>query len=126
MQIEHIALWTNDIERLKQFYETWFGAQAGERYVNETKRFTSYFLCFAGGARVELMMKAGVGGAAAPPTLGYAHLALSTGSAAAVNTLTEQLRQAGIPIIDGPRWTGDGYYEAVILDPDGNQIEITI
>jgi lactoylglutathione lyase len=57
---------------------------------------------------------------------GYAHFALSTGSVEAVNHLTEQLRQAGVPIIDGPRWTGDGYYEAVILDPDGNHIEITI
>lgn len=126
MQIEHIALWTNDIERLKLFYETWFEAQAGERYFNQAKQFTSYFLRFTDGARVELMMKEGVRDAAAAPTLGYAHLALSTGSAAAVNTLTEQLRQAGIPILSGPRWTGDGYYEAVILDPDGNQIEITI
>jgi len=25
-----------------------------------------------------------------------------------------------------PRWTGDGYYESVVLDPDGNQVELMV
>ncbi|HEE0241674.1 TPA: glyoxalase/bleomycin resistance/extradiol dioxygenase family protein, partial [Serratia marcescens] len=28
-------------------------------------------------------------------------------------------------LLSAPRWTGDGFYEAVIRDPDGNAIEIT-
>ena len=40
--------------------------------------------------------------------------------------LTEQLREAGYPVVDGPRRTGDGYFESVVLDPDGNRIELTI
>ncbi len=126
LQIEHIALWTNDLERSKAFYETWLSAQAGAKYHNPAKGFSSYFLSFGKGARLELMMREELATAAATPTIGYAHFALATGSVAAVNQLTEQLQAAGIPIIDGPRWTGDGYYESVILDPDGNRVEITV
>jgi lactoylglutathione lyase len=28
-------------------------------------------------------------------------------------------------VLDGPRRTGDGYNESVVLDADGNRIEIT-
>ena len=38
---------------------------------------------------------------------------------------SEQLREDGFRILDGPRQTGDGYYECAFLDPDGNRIEIT-
>ena len=126
MRIEHIAIWTQNLERLRVFYETHFAAAANDKYINPAKGFASYFLTFAGGARLELMTKEGLGVAAAAPTTGYAHFALSTGSVEAVNSLTEQLRTAGVPVVDGPRWTGDGYYESVILDPDGNRVEITI
>jgi len=27
-------------------------------------------------------------------------------------------------VVGEPRYTGDGYYESCILDPDGNRIEI--
>jgi lactoylglutathione lyase len=58
--------------------------------------------------------------------LGYAHLSFSVGSQEAVDRLTEDLRSAGFQVIDGPRWTGDGYYESKVLDPEGNEVEITI
>ncbi len=57
---------------------------------------------------------------------GYIHLALAVGSQAEVDALTERLRADGFRALDGPPWTGDGYYESVVLDPDGNRIEITI
>jgi hypothetical protein len=31
---------------------------------------------------------------------------------------------AGCPILSGPRVTGDGYYEASLLDPEGNLLEL--
>ncbi len=125
--IAHIAVWTDDLERLKTFYETYFQAQAGPLYVNAAKQFSSYFLRFDGGARLELMVRADVSSAArlaqAP---GYAHVALGVGSEAAVDALTRRLRQDGYAVVDGPRRTGDGYYESVVLDPDGNRVEITV
>jgi lactoylglutathione lyase len=57
---------------------------------------------------------------------GYIHLAFSVGSSAHVNALTVQLGNDGYRVVDGPRWTGDGYYESCVLDPDGNRIEITV
>jgi lactoylglutathione lyase len=129
MRIEHVAIWTKDIERLRSFYQTYFQASAGPRYVNERKQFMSYFLSFASGARLEIMVKPQLvqssDNADAPPT-GYAHLALSLGSREAVDSMAERFRREGHPVVDGPRQTGDGYYECVVLDPDGNRIEITV
>jgi lactoylglutathione lyase len=61
----------------------------------------------------------------AGPGPGYGHLAVSVGSEAAVE-LTARLVAAGVSRLDGPRRTGDGYYESVVADPDGNRIEITV
>jgi lactoylglutathione lyase len=58
--------------------------------------------------------------------LGYAHLAFSVGSEHAVDDLTERLRGDGYEVVSGPRRTGDGYYESVVLDPEGNHVEITV
>jgi lactoylglutathione lyase len=56
----------------------------------------------------------------------FAHLALALGSETAVDAATERLRSAGVPVADEPRRTGDGCYESVVLDPDGNRIELTV
>jgi len=93
MRIDHVALWTSDLERCKRFYTAYFGAVAGTLHVNAAKGFT--------------------------------HLAISVGSEPRVDELTNRLRSDGYEVLDGPRRTGDGYYESVVLDPDGNRIEIT-
>lgn len=128
MKIEHVAIWTSDLERLRGFYEKYFQAAAGSRYANERKHFISYFLTFPSGARLELMCWPQVSEATAPTDSprGYAHIAFATGAAEQVDALAERLRQDGYTIVDSPRWTGDGYYESVVLDPDGNRLEITI
>ena len=127
MRIEHAALWTRDLERLRAFYERYFDARAGARYISATRSgFVSYFLRFpSGGARLELMTLPELQDASGAPTVGYAHLALSVGSREAVDALAERLRADGVRILSGPRQTGDGYYEAVVEDPDGNALEIT-
>ena len=57
---------------------------------------------------------------------GIVHIAFSVGSKENVDSLTEILKNDGYSVTNGPRWTGDGYYESKILDPDGNCVEITI
>jgi lactoylglutathione lyase len=129
MNIEHVALWTQNLEGLKTFYETYFQASAGEKYANPEKQFESYFLAFSSGARLEIMQVpviTGSGGGPDRPLQGYTHLAFSVGSEQAVDALTARLRQDGYRVVDGPRRTGDGYYESVVLDPDGNRVEITV
>ena len=125
--IEHVAIWTDDLERLRAFYERYLGGVAGERYENASTGFRSYFLDLGGGARLELMQMPAVAERVAGDSqlLGLAHVAFALGSEHAVDELTDRLRSDGYPILDGPRRTGDGYYESVVLDPEGNRLEIT-
>jgi lactoylglutathione lyase len=125
MKIEHIALWTPDLEQSRVFYETYFGVTASKKYRNIKTQFESYFLTFEDGARLEIMQRPDIHQRIEQPALGWHHLAMSVGSQKAVNTLTERLRKAGYTIASEPRTTGDGYYESVVLDPDGNAVEIT-
>lgn len=139
--INHASLWTNDLEVSKTFYEFYFGARSGALYHNQRTGFKSYFLSFDDGARLEIMQRPDIAarptasvfpgtatgpGAAPQQTIGLAHLAFSVGSAEAVDALTRRLEADGFTRLDGPRTTGDGYYESVLLDPDGNRIEVTI
>lgn len=126
MRIEHVALWTPDLERSRTFYETYFGAAANDKYINSSKGFASYFLTFEDGARLELMQMPDIVGLPEQQHMGWIHIAISVGNKQAVNDLTERLRTDGYTIASEPRTTGDGYYESVVLDPDGNRIEITL
>jgi lactoylglutathione lyase len=129
MRIEHVAIWTHDLERLRAFYEDYFGAAAGAFYANPQTGFSSYFLSFEDGARLEIMHMPGIPASQDDVTrqfTGYIHLAMSVGSAEAVDALTNRLRDDGYRILSAPRTTGDGYYESVVLDPDGNRVEITV
>jgi lactoylglutathione lyase len=128
IKIEHLAIWTQNLEQLKDFYVTYFGAQANDKYTNPATGFQSYFLSFASGARLELMSRPTVKSSPSVPeyALGLTHLAFSVGSKEHVDGLTAELREAGYKVIGEPRTTGDGYYESLIADPDGNLVEITI
>lgn len=129
MNLEHIALWTNRLETLKEFYVNYFGGVANAKYRNEAKGFESYFLTFASGARLEIMQRPGIpanlNDTVHQQHLGLIHLAFGVATVAEVEAKAEELRAAGLPILSGPRRTGDGYYEFETLDPDQNRIEVT-
>lgn len=126
MRIEHAAIYVNDIEAEKKFFTRYFGASAGEMYHNKNTGFSSYFLSFDGGARLELMTAPELQDMdKLPLRTGFAHLAFSVGSCKEVDALTERLRADGYAVVSGPRVTGDGYYESCILDAEGNRIEMT-
>jgi len=124
MRIEHVALWARDLDTLTEFYARWFGARVGPRYENPRKGFASRFLEFSGGARLEVMTRTGIDTRAAQEQLGLAHIAIAVGDEAAVDALAAKFTGAGVAVIDGPRRTGDGYYECVVRDPEGNRVEI--
>jgi len=127
-RIEHIALWTQDLGRLREFYVRYFGARAGAAYRNDARDFDSCFLEFDAGARIEIMRSGRVelvDAAAGAQRRGLTHLAIAVGSESEVDAITLRLAAGGHPVLDGPRRTGDGYYESVVLDPDGNRVEVT-
>ena len=129
IKIEHIALWVADLEKAKAFYMTYFDMDCSEKYHNSVKNFTSYFLYFKDSAtRLELMHRPDIAKSDSKKgtTNGLTHFAISVGSKEAVNALTERLRADNFIIESEPRTTGDGYYESVILDTEGNVVEITV
>ncbi len=126
MKIEHLAIWVQDLEMIKSFYCHYFGAEAGPKYFNVNKNFESYFLHLNEGCRIELMRIPEVKERVEKEMLGLAHIAIAVGTKELVHSLTEKLKSDGLRVIGEPRTTGDGYYESVVLDPEGNRIEITI
>ena len=127
MKIDHIALYVNDLEGAKNFFETYFQAVSNEGYHNQQTDFRSYFLTFSDGSRLEIMTKPDLTDSGnLLDRFGYAHITFSVGSREAVDALTARLRDGGYPTLSGPRVTGDGYYESCILGFEGNLIEITV
>lgn len=126
MKIEHVAVWADDLELLREFYLTYFDVSCGEKYLNTKRGFSSYFLSFGEDkTRIELMHIPDMDSPQSRGNLkGLAHIAISVGGKEAVDALTERLRAEGYTIAGEPRTSGDGYYESAVLDPEGNYVEI--
>ena len=128
MKINHIAIWCDDLEKMKSFYETYFGCISNNLYHNPKKGFKSYFLSFGeGGARIELMTRTDIAGE--PQRRGFvkgiAHFDIIAGTEADVDALHQRLTNDGYTIAGELRHTGDGYYEFAVLDPEGNYVEVS-
>ena len=129
MTLEHVAVWTNRLEQLKDYYFTYFDGIPNDKYTNNKKGFESYFLTFASGARLELMQMPAI-----PDNLndtvkaqhqGIIHLAFGVDTMQEVDEKAARFAKDGFTILSGPRKTGDGYYEFETLDPDNNRLEVT-
>ena len=145
MKISHIALYTKDIEKIREFYKKYFNAIENEKYHNVKTGLETYFLSFEGSdTKLEIMTRPEIkenpeimtkpeniakseiqANSCSNICLGYIHFAISLGTKAKVDELTAKIKNDGYTVLSGPRITGDGYYESCILDPENNQIEIT-
>ena len=129
MTIDHVAIWTSRLERLKDYYVKYFNGIANEKYTNREKRFESYFVTFESGTRLELMQMPGIPENLNDPIVkqhqGIIHLAFGMENVGMVNEKFNELSHDGFKILLGPRKTGDGYYEFETLDPDNNRIEVS-
>ena len=126
MIIEHVAVWVRDLEPMRAFYTESLGGVSGDLYENPATGFKSYLVSLGEGARLELMYRPGLRPSPTDAAAGYAHIALALGSRDAVDVVVAVLRQRGVPIESEPRVTVDGYYEAVILDPERNHVKLTV
>lgn len=128
MKFEHIAIWVKELELMKKFYCEYFGMTSSDRYINPKKQYSSYFLSFSDSeTRFEIMHRPDIEEFIGKKGMsnGLAHVSISVGSKEKVSELTERLRQDGFEVASEPRTTGDGYFESVVLDPEGNYVEIT-
>jgi lactoylglutathione lyase len=113
---------------MRDFYLKYFDTTSGEKYVNPIKQFTAYFILFGEDkTRLELMTRPDISFIDGKRGfyMGLAHFTISVGGKEQVNALTERLRKDKYTIFGEPRTTGDGYYESVVLDPEGNILEIS-
>ena len=127
MILEHIAMYVNDLEGARAFFEKYFGATANDQYHNPRTGLRTYFLTFDGGARLEIMSRPGMEDP--EKTLmrtGYVHISFKLGSREKVDALTAWLKSDGYDVVSGPRVTGDGYYESCVVAIEDNQVEITV
>ncbi|MFT3911363.1 MAG: VOC family protein [Ferruginibacter sp.] len=129
MTLEHVAIWTDNLELLKDYYVKYFGGTANQKYTNEKNQFHSYFLHFESGARLEIMSMPNIpdnnNDRIIAQHKGIIHLAFGVNTITEVEEKAKQLKADGFQILSGPRKTGDGYYEFETLDPDNNRIEVT-
>jgi lactoylglutathione lyase len=128
MKLEHIAIWTDNIELLRNYYVSFFEGQSNEMYINPKTQFQSYFISFESGARLEIMSMPNIPDNANDTInaqhKGIIHIAFSVATKQEVDAKAALLQANGFELLNGPRVTGDGYYEFVTLDPDKNRLEV--
>ncbi len=125
VHITHLAVYATDLEKTRDYYVNYFGGTSNALYKN-AKGFSSYFITFGSGARLEIMHHTEL---EQRPVIdkvnGWSHVAFSVGDRETVLSLTERLVADGYELYSPPRQTGDGYFESCVADPDGNRVEIT-
>ncbi len=124
MKIGHVALWVKDLEKIRNFYVKYFNCSCNAKYINKEKGFSSYFLSFSEGPRIEIMNRTDITEEIFSEVMGYTHIAIILENRSKVDIFTDKLKAEGVKIVSSPRVTGDGYYESVIADPEGNLIEL--
>ena len=129
MTLEHVAIWTDNLEKLKDYYTKYLGGVCNDKYSNEVNDFHSYFLTFKSGARLEIMtmpnIPANTNDTIIRQHKGIIHVAFGFDTLNEVDDKAKELQTNGFLILNGPRLTGDGYYEFETLDPDNNRLEVT-
>ena len=125
MNIDHVAIYVNNLEVVKKFFVKYFGVHTGEKYTNFSNDFSSYFLTFDNGTQLEIMHRQSmIDPKKDKYRSGYHHIAINVGSKEDVDKITSEMEDDGIFIVTAPRKTGDGYYASIVADPEDNEIEI--
>jgi len=125
MKLDHLALYVEDLEKMKDFYVRYFDAKPNQKYHNPHTGLQTYFLSFDNGACLEIMQRPDMSPRSSEEhPLSYVHIAFNLGSSELVNQVTKTLEEDGVPLLKGPRMTCDGYYKSVLTDPEVNLIEL--
>ena len=124
MKLHHIAIWTFRSGRTKRVLCPLLRRKKQRKIYQSQEGFESYFISFGEGTDLELMSRTDVQNTPIEENrVGLTHFAFTFPSQEEVLRFTEQMRSEGYTIAGEPRTSGDGYFESVVLDPDGNRIE---
>lgn len=129
IKLNHIAIWCQDIIRMKLFYEYLFCVSKVKKYENKKIGYVSYILTLSDKTEIQLMSMDSI---QVPmedvytPSIGLAYLAFSVGSGEKVKELTNKLVSDGYELLLDAPPRDDGIPESIILDPEGNQLKIMI
>jgi lactoylglutathione lyase len=125
--MDHIALATNDVERMCDFYRQ-LGAVATPPSTDADTGVRRCVLDFCS-IRLELFELPGGREAVARQerSPGLVHLGFALGSADAVDELSKVIAAAGHRVLEPPHRNGElGRYESIVLDPDGHRLKLTV
>jgi len=126
MKIDHFGIYVRDLEAVRRFFQEYFGATSNEMYHNPRKGLRTYFLSFPDGGQLELLQRPQQMPLGESNGCTSVHISISVGSKEVVDDMSRRLAEAGYATLDGPRTTGDGFYEASISGPEGLRLEITV
>ncbi len=126
MKMDHVALVTDDIEKLKDFYVRYFGGVAEDKWTDGTVEL--YFIEFDNGTQIELEKRNNPArhDIDRENSFGIAHLAFQVETKEELHKVTEQMVADGVPLRGGPIAYGTDFYESSFWDPDGNVVEIAV
>ena len=128
MYFGHIAIYTGNLDAMRDFYCRYFGGSVFFDSVHGDQH--SVYIAFEGECYLELMDRTSI-----PPALngpgeereGLTHIAINAESTAKVDELTARLEKDGYTVIWQPTDYGTNrFYESCVLDPDGNRVEICV
>ena len=126
MKIAYVSMYVNDLEKMKEFFVKYFKATVTDKYENFQTGYTYCYLKFDEGSRLSLVSGSNIVDRPKQENLrGLNRFAIAVDSKETVQSITDQLANDGYQVVNGFRMNGYGEYESRILDPEGNEIEIT-
>lgn len=126
MNINHIGIRTNNLERLKSFYVDYFAGKSSEKQEDPATLREYYTISFGNGASLELIYRKDIHRRIEGETLGLCHLSFTLDSEEQLNSLISQLKKGGYVVSEPPVHTAAGKLQYVAYDPDSNKIRLEI
>ena len=126
MKIAYVSIYVNDLEKMKDFFVKYFKATVTDKYENFQTGYAYCYLKFDEGSRISLVSGSNMVERPKQENLkGLNRFAIAVESKEEVQAITDQIAKDGYQVVNGFRRSGYGEYESRILDPEGNELEIT-
>ena len=126
MKIAYVSMYVNDLDKMKDFFVKYFKATVNDKYENFQKGYIYCYLKFDEGSRLSLVSGPNIVEPQEQALVrGLNRFAIAVNSKEEVKSITDQLEKDGYQVVNGFRMNGYGEYESRILDPEGNELEIT-